>query len=187
MGRNFFDTDALNPFAVANNTSAGTDLGIPGFDGDSKYNNPGIPDFNITGFNGLGNGGTNWYQNDSTAPALGTDQLGPGSHNIMAGAEFRRLATGRAAVNSARGTFTFNGTQSGYAPADFILGSPVSFATAGPEIRGRVAAWRDGFFVLDKWQVSRKLTLNYGLRYELPTVPYTINGIASDLNADQTA
>ena len=66
-------------------------------------------------------------------------------------------------------------------------GNQVSFGTPGPEIRGRVAGWRDGFFVLDKWQVSRKLTLNYGLRYELPTVPYTINGNASFLNADQTA
>ena len=102
-------------------------------------------------------------------------------------AEFRRLATGRAAVNSPRGTFTFNGTLTGYAPADFILGTPQSFATPGPEVRGRVAEWRDGFFVLDKWQVSRKLTLNYGLRYELPTVPYTINGIATELNPAQTA
>jgi len=110
-----------------------------------------------------------------------------GSHDVMAGFEFRRLATGRAAVNSARGIFTFNGTQTGYAAADFILGSPVSFSSTGPEIRGRVAAWRDGFFVLDKWQVSRKLTLNYGIRYELPTVPYTISGNASFLNADQSA
>src|SRR5205085_6842224 len=105
----------------------------------------------------------------------------------MAGMEFRRLATGRAAVNSARGVFTFNGTQTGYAPADFMLGTQVSFATPGPEVRGRIATWRDGFFVLDKWQVSRKLTLNYGIRYELPTVPYTINGNATLLNADQTA
>ena len=105
----------------------------------------------------------------------------------MAGMEFRRLATGRAASNSARGVFTFNGTLSGYAPADFILGLPQNFATAGPQARGRTAEWRDGFFVLDKWQVSRKLTVNYGIRYELPTVAYTINGVATELNANQTA
>src|SRR5262249_31355402 len=149
--------------------------------GDSRFNNPGIPDFGITGFNAFNSAGTNWYQNDSTSQLSEQISWARGSHNLMAGMEFRRLATGRAAVNSARGTFTFNGTQSGYAPADFILGNPVNFATAGPEIRGRVAAWRDGFFVLDKWQASRKLTLNYGLRYELPTVPYTINGVASIL------
>src|SRR5260370_31101463 len=100
---------------------------------------------------------------------------------------FGRLATGRAAFNSARGFFNSRGTITGYAPADFFRGLPQSFATAGPEVRGRVAEWRDGFFVLDKWQVSRKLTLNYGLRYELPTVAYTINGNATELNANQTA
>ena len=186
VGRNFFKSDALNYFAVNGLNSAGSDLGITGFTGDVAYGNPGIPDFNITGFNGLGNGGTNWYQNDSTHQVSEQLSWDKGSHNIMAGFEFRRLATGRAAVNSARGTFTFNGTQTGYAPADFILGAPVSYGTPGPEIRGRVAAWRDGFFVLDKWQVNRKLTLNYGIRYELPTVPYTINGNASYLNEDQS-
>ncbi|MBI5086906.1 MAG: TonB-dependent receptor, partial [Acidobacteria bacterium] len=187
VGRNFFRSDALNAFAVAGLNTAGSDLGIPGFRGDVLYGNPGIPDFNVTGFNGLGNGGTNWFQNDSTHQLSEQISWDKGSHNIMAGFELRRLATGRAAVNSARGTFSFNGTQTGYAPSDFILGAPVSFGTPGPEIRGRVAGWRDGFFVLDKWQVSRKLTINYGIRYELPTVPYTINGNASFLNADQTA
>jgi hypothetical protein len=187
VGRNFFKTATENPFAVEGNKTAGTDLGIPGFNGDSIYDNPGIPDFNIVGFNGFGSGSTNWYQNDSTHQISNQLSWNHGSHNIIAGLEFRRLATGRAAVNSPRGTFTFNGTQSGYAPADFILGHPVSFGTAGPEIRGRVASWRDGFFVTDKWQATRKLTINYGLRYELPTVPYTINGNASILNPDQSA
>ncbi len=186
VGRNFLKTATENYFQTNGLKTAGTDLGIAGFDGDTRYGNAGIPDFNITGFNGLSNGGTNWYQNDSTHQLSEQISWARGKHNIMAGMEFRRLATGRAAVNSARGTFSFNGTQSGYAAADFILGAPVSFGTAGPEIRGRVAEWRDGFFALDKWQVSRKLTLTYGLRYELPTVPYTINGNASELNADQT-
>lgn len=187
VGRNFFNTATVNPFSVANQTSAGTSLGIPGFNGDSTFNNPGIPDFGITGFNGLSNGSSNWYQNDSTVQISEQISWNKGTHNIMAGAEFRRLATGRAAVNSARGTFTFNGSVTGYAPADFFLGTPQSFATPGPEVRGRVAEWRDGFFALDKWQATRKLTINYGIRYELPTVAYTINGVATELNPNQTA
>src|SRR5258708_2323966 len=63
--RHFLNTATVNYFSVNNLTTAGTDLGIPGFTGDSTYNNPGIPEFNITGFNGLGNAGTNWHQNDS--------------------------------------------------------------------------------------------------------------------------
>lgn len=187
VGRNFFSTATLNPFSVAANKNAGTALGIPGFTGDTTYNNPGIPDFSITGFNGLANGSTNWYQNDSTTQLSEQVSWTHHSHNIQAGLEFRRLATGRAAVNSARGAFTFNGTLSGYAPADFVLGIPSSFTTPGPEVRGRTAEWRDGFFVTDKWQVSRKLTVDYGIRYELPTVAYTINGVATELNPGQTA
>jgi hypothetical protein len=187
VGRYFFDSATVNPFTVGGNKNAGTALGIPGFNGDSAYGNPGLPDFNITGFNGISESGTNWYQNDSTNQF--SDQLSwtHGAHNVVAGFEFSRLATGRAAVNSARGAFNFNGTLTGYAPADFILGTPQTFTTPGPEWRGRVAEWRDGFFVQDKWQISQKLTLNYGIRYELPTVPYTINGIATELNRDNTA
>ena len=187
VGRNYFTTATLNPFSTGNQANAGTSLGIPGFTGDTQYNNPGIPDFNITGFNALTNASTNWYQNDSTTQLSEQISWNHHSHNIQAGLEFRRLATGRAAVNSARGSFTFNGTLTGYAPADFILGLPQSFTTPGPEVRGRVAEWRDGFFVTDKWQVSRKLTIDYGIRYELPTVAYTINGVATELNPNQTA
>ena len=189
VGRYFFNSATINYFTTNGQTSVGTNLGIPGFNGDTIYDNPGIPDFNITGFNNLGNNPSqnNWYQNDSTNQLSEQISWTHGSHNVVAGLMFARLATGRAAVNSPRGTFTFNGTLTGYAPADFILGTPQSFLTPGPEVRGRVAEWRDGFFVQDKWQVSRKLTLNYGIRYELPTVPYSVNGVGTELNANQTA
>src|SRR5258708_30539607 len=39
---------------------------------------------------------------------------------------------------------------------------------------------------MDNWQVSRKVTVNYGVRYELPTVPYSVNGYHTELNAQQT-
>ena len=47
-----------------------------------------------------------------------------------------------------------------------------------------MARW---IFVLDNWQVIPKLTLNYGLRYELPTVPYSLNGYTRILNVTDTA
>lgn len=187
VGYNYLTTSALNYFTVAGKKSAGTDLGITGFNGDTLYNNPGIPEFNVTGFNGLGNSGTDWYQNDSTVQLSEQISWTKGAHNIMAGLELRRLGTGREAVNSPRGVFNFNGTLTGYPAADFVLGFPQTFTTPGPEIRNRVASWRDGFFIQDKWQVNRKLTLNYGLRYELPTVPYTVNGRATILNKAGTA
>ena len=187
VGRNRLDTNNLNYFTVNGQKTAGTDLGITGFNGDTKYNNPGIPEFTVNGFNGLGNASSDWYQADSTYQLSEQLSWSHGKHNIVAGLEFRRLATSREATNSPRGGFTFNGALTGYAPADFFLGLPQSFSTPGPEVHGHVVGWRDGFFVQDKFQVSRKLTLNYGLRYELPTVPYTVNGNATILNPTQTA
>lgn len=187
FGRNFFDSQTVNPFYSQGITDAGTQLGIPGFDADSRFENPGIPDFNISGFSGLNMSGTNWFQDDKTWQFSGQISWTRGSHTIMAGAEFRKLITGREAGNSPRGTFTFNNSFTGYAPASFVLGIPQSLVTPLEQVRGIVAEWRDGFFVLDNWQVSRKLTLNYGIRYELPTVPYSVNGYHTLLNAEQTA
>lgn len=187
FGRQYFDSKTVNPFYLANDTDAGSQLGIPGFNGDQVFDNPGLPDFNVTGFSAFNNAGTNWFQDDKTWQ--GSDQLSwtRGSHTIMAGVEFRKLITGRAAGNSPRGTFTFNGTFTNYAPADFVLGIPQTLITPLRQVRGVVAEWRDGFYVLDNWVVNRKLTVNYGIRYELPTVPYSVNGYHTLLNADQTA
>lgn len=186
FGYQFFKTSTLNYFYVNGLNDAGSQLGIPGFDGDVRFANPGIPEFNINGFTGFGNSGTNWFQDDKTWQGFDQISWTRGAHTIMAGAEFRKLITGRAAVNSPRGVFNFTGQYTGYAPADFMLGIQANDTTAGPEIKGVVAAWRDGFFVLDKWQATRKLSVNIGLRYELPTVPYSVNGYATLLNRQQT-
>src|SRR5262249_25607047 len=66
VGRQYLNTATLNGFAVAGVPGAGSALGIPGFTTDVSANNPGVPDFNITGFTGFGNAGTNWYQDDKT-------------------------------------------------------------------------------------------------------------------------
>jgi hypothetical protein len=186
FGRQYFKTSTLNYFTVNGMANAGAQLGIPGFDGDVRFANPGIPEFNITGFTGLGNSGTNWFQDDKTWQGFEQLSWTKGAHTIMAGAEFRKLITGRAAVNSPRGVFNFTGQYTGYAPADFLLGFAANDTTPGPEIKGVVAEWRDGFFVLDKWQATRKMSINIGLRYELGTVPYSVNGFATLLNRQQT-
>jgi len=179
--------DNLNYFHINGFTRAGADLGIPGFDGDLRYNNPGIPTFSITGFSGLGGGGTNWYQFDKTFQFANVLAYTSGSHNIRAGFDARRLETGRRAANDPRGSFTFNGDMTGYSVADLVLGLPRNVTTPLDELQGHVGGWRTGSFINDTWQASRNLTLNLGLRYELDTPVQTYAGFASMLNADQTA
>jgi hypothetical protein len=189
FGVNQFLTDSLNYWYVNGLTSAGTSLGIPGFNFDTTDNMPGIPNVNVlnaTGMN-VGNNGTNWFQDDRSIDAYEQISYTRGKHNIIAGIEFRKLDTGRIATNLSLGQFTFNGTITGDARADFALGRPSADITPSTSIKGSVAEWRDGFFVLDNWQATSKLTLNYGLRYDLPTVPYSLNGYTRIMNAAQTA
>jgi hypothetical protein len=47
IGFNTVSSNNLNYFAVNNLTDAGTKLGIPGFNSDSIYKNPGIPSINL--------------------------------------------------------------------------------------------------------------------------------------------
>jgi len=189
IGLNQFLTDSLNYWYVNGLKSAGTNLGIPGFNYDTTDNMPGIPNVNVTNATGMnvGNNGTNWFQDDRSTDAYDQISYTRGKHNIIAGLEFRKLETGRIATNLSLGQFTFNGTITGDSRADFALGLPSADITPSTSIKGSAAEWRDGFFVLDNWQATQKLTLNYGLRYDLPTVPYSLNGYTRIMNAAQTA
>lgn len=186
FGRQHLTTDALNYWATNGLKTAGADLGIPGFNGDVAFTNPGIPVFTDTGFLSLGNGGTNWLQFDTTWQGTESLTWTHGAHTLIGGVEFRKLITSRSASNNSNGQFNLTGFYTGNAAADFMLGYVQSVTTPGPQIRNQVASWRDGFYVVDNWQTTKRLTLNLGLRYELPTVPYTVNGYARILNAAQT-
>ena len=52
IGYHRLDIDSLNNLMIAGVPSAGSDIGIPGFDGDVRYDNPGIPTIGLTGFSG---------------------------------------------------------------------------------------------------------------------------------------
>jgi len=177
--------DTLNPFLVNGQATAGSDIGIPGFNGDVLYNNPGIPSINISAFAGLGGAGTNWYQFDNTFQMSNVAAYTRGSHNVRAGFDLRRLETGRRAANDPRGRFDFTGDISGHAVADFMLGLPRTVIVPTDQIQGDVGGWRNGFFVNDVWQASQHVTLSLGLRYELNTPVQTFAGLASMLDDTQ--
>ncbi len=188
LGYNKLQTNQLNYFAENGLYDAGTALRIPGFTADTTSANPGIPTIVINGgYQSLGAEGTNWFQDDRTLHGYDQISYTRGKHNLMAGVDIRRMTIGRAATNQNRGQFTFTGNYSGNAAADLLTGYSQTIVTPLAQVKGSVGEWRDGFFVQDNWQASQKLTLLYGVRYELPTVPYSLNGIGRILNSDYTA
>src|SRR5260370_1162956 len=182
IGSHHIDFATLNQFAVTGKNDAGTSLGIPGFNGDTKFGNPGIPSVNVSNFTGIGAGGTNWNQFDTTFQISNVLAYTRGSHTIRGGFDLRRLSPRRRAPHHARGLFNFTGDITAYSMADFMLGLPRTVIPPTDQIQGHVGGWRNGIFVNDDWQATRNLTLNLGLRYEMTTPVQTYEGLASMLD-----
>ncbi|HZP03980.1 MAG TPA: carboxypeptidase regulatory-like domain-containing protein [Terracidiphilus sp.] len=192
IGVNKLIAENLNYWYVKGLSNAGTRLGIPGFTGDTAYGNPGVPVLSISNFQGVGNAGSNWFQDDRTYDLYEQLSYRVGRHNLMAGFELRRLTLGREATNNPDGVINFSGgssalTSTGNGAADFVLGYINNDTTPIDTLKGSVKQWRDGFYVLDNWQVADKLTINYGLRYDMPLVVKALNGYSRELNQAQTA
>jgi outer membrane receptor protein involved in Fe transport len=91
-----------------------------------------------------------------------------GQHQFKFGVDIRRETMKIAFVNRPNGDFTFSGVFTGNAAADFLLGLPAQFRrTTANSIQDGVG-WLYAAYVQDEYRVSPRLTLNLGLRYELP-------------------
>jgi len=99
-----------------------------------------------------------------------------GTHSLKIGVDARWLRTNGADYAGTQGQFGFNSNETalptnagttGNAFASFLLGLPDTasnrFLLVVPGDRYRYAA----FFAQDDWKLNSKLTLNYGLRYEI--------------------
>jgi hypothetical protein len=88
-----------------------------------------------------------------------------GAHHIKAGFDYSRNRFLYRDNSSTGGGFTFDGSQSGNAFADFLLGKPRTLNQASPletEHRYQVL----GLFIQDTVKLNPRLTLDIGLRYE---------------------
>jgi hypothetical protein len=108
-------------------------------------------------------------QTPSTWDIKGTAIWSKGRHSLQFGidTQFDRLYVLDASFTV--GTWTFNGSRSGYLPADIVLGYPSLFVQdSGRTIE--LAESKYHFWIQDDWKVTNTLTLNAGLRWE-PWLP----------------
>jgi outer membrane receptor protein involved in Fe transport len=89
-------------------------------------------------------------------------------HSFRGGYELLKLRYLNRSYFQTMGAFTFNGQISGNAAADFVLGRATSMTVASPVLEQAGLQTNHYFFVQDDWRIHPRLTINLGLRYELP-------------------
>lgn len=98
-----------------------------------------------------------------------------GTHTWKAGVAIRRQQLNNGTYNSA-----FVGQLRFLSIEQFLAGQPVSYSrNVGNPYIGLRRTEAHGY-VQDDWRLHPKLTLSLGLRYELNTVPYEVNGLIAE-------
>jgi hypothetical protein len=157
--------------------------GIPGTNGGRQYaNDPrygGLPRLTGFGFSDFGVAAT-WapcFRNDRSYTYQTNFSKLVGSHEFRWGFEPRRheMNHWQPEIGHPRGTITFAGgatripgqvsrTSHNYAAA--LLGLVDSYSKSIQFLEMKTREWQLSWYVRDRWQVSRRLTLTLGLRYE---------------------
>lgn len=93
-----------------------------------------------------------------------------GRHSMKFGADIRRLRTTDITsftTGDDMGEYRFDGFFTGNPVADFLIGLPhnTRVANTGKDVDGLTRHY--GFFAQDDFRVNQRLTLNFGVRYEL--------------------
>ena len=118
------------------------------------------------------------------------------NHSFKFGSELRLEGYPTSPVTSSNGQFAFlqnqssnsflngkalGGTFVGFPYASFLLGR-VDTVTIGPNANGRSGRAFYSWFAQDTWKITRKLTFDYGLRWDAFTAPHEQYGRAPTLD-----
>lgn len=154
---------------VGQNTNFDPSTIFPGLYGPFAVG--GLPTMNINGYTKIGDYGGSGYGGATQQQLSDNFTYQHGKHTVKVGALANLIAIwGKSGTNSnVLGTFNMDGRYTGNAFADFLAGYPYSTARATKTQANYTHYEQYGFFGQDDWQLSSRLTLNVGFRYNLQT------------------
>lgn len=170
-------------------------LATTGLEGSNPSNSKGegFPEIDIAGLTSLSNvpGGV---KSDNHIIDI-NDSLNWqfGRHVIKVGGAIQRFSIYRGSVPD-YGTFNFDGSVTGNPYADFLLGLPQQSQRTDP-LSGRNQSLTEyGLYAEDSFRITRRLNLDYGLRWDLYGTPgasdhlqYNFNPATGDVVVDPKA
>jgi hypothetical protein len=149
----------------------------------------GLPRIGFGGYFFPGLGGFKWpkFQGpDSITQIIDHVSRTAGNHSIKFGGEVHYNKVTNASYGNARGSITFlgsvlNGTTS--TPLeDFFAGLPFKSTLEVGDPTLHLHNWAYGAFIQDDWRATRKLTFNFGLRYEFSSVVQEDNNLLGNFD-----
>ncbi|MBI2686328.1 MAG: TonB-dependent receptor [Acidobacteria bacterium] len=151
----------------ANTVNIVKDLGIPDIDTSIPLF-WGIPVFQFNGYSAIGECNDCPFVNYNTTFQIKDDfSWTKGRHSLKFGGDWRRLRYNQIGAVVPRGRFSFSGQYTGNSIADSVLGI---MNNSEGQVGAPIANFRNsysGLYLQDTWKVSRKLTLNLGVRWEV--------------------
>ena len=154
-------------------------LGLPGVDSTQ----PGFSQIAITGYRSLGVSNVPNADDSTTAQISADLTWSHGAHTVKTGVQAYRLSIDFLSSQRSSGIFNFNGQYTGDAFADFLLGYASSSSLSKWATLNYDAPYTH-LFAQDDWRVSRRLTLNLGLRYEIDLPPVDEHDAIANFDLD---
>jgi hypothetical protein len=132
-----------------------------------------VPAVAITGITGFNAGSAPWKERNLDRTYFDNLSFSLGKHTLRVGFQIQQMIKTENAVNG-EPSFSFNDW------GDFLLGNVASFTQTLPDIIPDLNFINSEIYVQDDWKVTRRLTLNLGVRWSrLPSVTDTRNVLSN--------
>ncbi len=178
------DGESLYGVTPATGDEAVKKLGLQGVN-PKGYSAMGFPSMSITGYSALSTQAGGLVQDDYDWALADTATWAKGRHVIKFGGEWKpqHRFVGNIPAGS-YGSFSFTGSYTGQAYADFLLGIPQSSSRLDPLTNRTLRDQEFGMFITDSFKVNNRLTLDLGLRWERFGPPNYEDNLVNNYNFD---